>query len=61
MEERLWAQPFNPFFIQHIKGLILQREKILFFGQSTWGKFSQKQWLSQGYRNSRFFHNKMKK
>lgn len=61
LEERLWAQTFNPFLVQRINRLILQREKLLLFGQSTWGEFSRNQWLPQGDRNSRFFHNRMKK
>ncbi|KAJ8438243.1 hypothetical protein Cgig2_003632 [Carnegiea gigantea] len=36
--------------------LIRQQEKLMLFNLKYWGWFSQKQWLIDGERNSRFFH-----
>ena len=61
LQTNLWHQPFNTILIKHINRLILQREKLLLFNQKSWGQSARKQWLTQGDRNSRFFHNRMKK
>lgn len=61
LQTKLWDQPFNNFRIKHINRLLLQREKLLLFNHKSWGNVARKTWLTQGYRNTRFFHNRMKK
>lgn len=61
IEQWIWDQPLNPILQQHLTRLITQREKLLLFRQKYWANVSRKTWLTQGDRNSRFFHHKMKK
>ncbi|XP_056690230.1 uncharacterized protein [Spinacia oleracea] len=60
LQTKLIIQPFNNILQDHLLRMIKQREKLLAFGQSTWKSFSKKQWLTQGDRNTRFFHQKIK-
>lgn len=61
LQSILCHQPFNPILKAHVDHLILQWEKLLLFNHHTWGSISWKTWLTQGDRNSRFFHNIMRK
>lgn len=60
LQNKLWQRPFDEIWVKHINTLILQREKLLLFNQKAWGNTTRKTWLTQGDRNSRYFHNKMK-
>lgn len=60
LESKLIDQPFNPRLNNHLQRMIKQRERLLLFNQKNWGNLARKNWLTQGDRNSRFFHNKMK-
>ncbi|XP_056688728.1 uncharacterized protein [Spinacia oleracea] len=60
VEVQLQLYPENHHIEHHLHRLVKQRERLLSFGQNFWGKYARKQWLTQGDRGSRFFHEKMK-
>lgn len=59
VESQFQVNPFNFHVEQHLQRLLLQRERLLTFGQKYWGQYARKSWLTQGDRSSRFFHDKM--
>jgi len=60
IEQKLVSQPNNARLNNWHFRLIKQREKMHFFNQKNWGKMARKEWLVNGDRNFRYFHQSMK-
>ena len=56
VENKLLESP-NNYRLNHWHfRLLKQREQLILFNQRYWGKLARKQWLINGDRNSKFFH-----
>ena len=60
VQQQLIQFPSHPYIEQHLDRLVRQRERLLAFTQNYWGKYSRKQWMTKGDRNTSFFHSKIK-
>jgi len=60
VEEKLVIQPNSARHNNWHYRLIKQREKMHLFNQKYWGRLARKDWLVNGDRNSRYFHQAMK-
>jgi len=55
VEERLLDNPNSFQFNSWMECLLKQRTKLMFFNQKYWGKFSRKNCLQNGDKNTKFF------
>ena len=60
VEDKLTRQPNNARLNNWHFRLLKQREKMHLFHQKYWGKLNRKEWLVNGDRHSRYFHQAMK-
>ena len=60
VEQKLVAQPLNARLNNWHYKLIKQCEKMHLFNQKYWGALAHKDWLVNGDRNTRYFHQTMK-
>jgi len=60
VENKLSLQPHSVRLNNWHYRLIKQREKMHLFNQKYWGKLARKEWLVNGDRHSRYFHQTMK-
>ena len=59
VEQKLVLQPHNARLNNWHYRLIKQREKLHLFNQKFWGTLARKEWLVNGDRHSRYFHQTM--
>jgi len=60
VEHKLTLQPHSARLHNWHYRLIEQREKMHLFNQKYWGKLARKEWLVNGDKHSRYFHQTMK-
>ena len=56
VEDQLLNQPDNPRLNSWLSRLLIQREKLMLFNQKYWDRHKRNEWLVNGDRNSRYFH-----